>query len=316
MLNHLSMPSSLELVADNSVSGADDMTIRWAAGLAATLKPLIEKEGFSETPIEGVRLIASECGHPRTPLIYEPGLFVIAQGDKIGYLGERVIHYGPGNYLVQAMPLPFECETLTRPEAPLLGINIAVDPLTLSELVQRVPEMNHSEKNGMEPCRPEPMAAVAIDASMAEAVQRLASCLHDKVSCDALGSGRVREVLFAALTGPQGQSLRQLVQSHGHYARIAESLSYLHRHFAAPLTVEALANRVNMSTSHFHHHFRQTTQMSPVQYLKRLRLLRARVLLSQERFNVARAALEVGYRSTSQFSREYKRYFGVNPSQG
>ncbi|GHB32292.1 AraC family transcriptional regulator [Salinicola rhizosphaerae] len=280
----------------------------WATRLASTLEPLVQQEGFSETAIDGVRLIASRCSHPRTPLIYEPGLFFIAQGDKIGYLEGRTIHYGPGNYLVQAMPLPFECETLARPDAPLLGISIAVDPLTLSELVHQMPTSLSDDDAA-------PMAAVALDRTMAEAVQRLADCLHDEAASRALGAGRVREVLFAALNGPQGQSLRQLVQRQGHYARIAESLDYLHRHFAAPLTVEALAARANMSASHFHHHFKRVTQVSPVQYLKRLRLLRARVLLSQQRVNVARAASEVGYRSTSQFSREYKRYFGVSPSQ-
>lgn len=290
---------------------AADATGDRASRLAATLASLVETEGFSETAIDGVRLIASGCSYPRTPLMYEPGLFVIAQGDKIGYLGDRVIHYGPGNYLVQAMPLPFECETVASPETPLLGISIAVDPLTLSELVHHLPTSPSTERGA-----PEPMAAVALDPAMADAVQRLAQCLEDPAASRVLGPGRVREVLFAALNGPQGQSLRQLVQQHGHYARIAESLNYLHRHFAQPLTVEALAERANMSASHFHHHFKRTTQLSPVQYLKRLRLLRARLLLGQQRVNVARAATDVGYRSTSQFSREYKRYFGVSPSQG
>lgn len=310
MLDRLSEPSRLHRGPTNPSLDASRPNVSWASRLARTLAPLATADGFSETAIDGVRLIASGCGHPRTPLIYEPGIFVIAQGDKIGYLGDRVIHYGPGNYLVQAMPLPFECETLARADAPLLGISIAVDPLTLSELVHHLPA-----PSGVDRGAPEPMAAVALDDTMAEAVQRLALCLQDEHASRALGAGRVREVMFAALNGPQGQSLRQLVQQHGHYARIAESLNYLHRHFARPLTVETLAERANMSASHFHHHFKRTTQLSPVQYLKRLRLLRARVLLGQQRINVSRAAADVGYRSTSQFSREYKRYFGVSPSQ-
>jgi AraC-like DNA-binding protein len=311
MLDRLPASSLQDRAPRDPAFGSSNARDSWASQLARTLAPLVITDGFSDTAIDGVKLIASECSHPRTPLIYEPGLFVIAQGDKVGYLGDRVIHYGPGNYLVQAMPLPFECETLTRPDAPLLGLSIGVDPLMLSELVHHLPAPPPLDRGS-----PEPMAAVALDAPMAEAVQRLASCLQDEHASRALGAGRVREVLFAALNGPQGQSLRQLVQQHGHYARIAESLSYLHRHFALPLTVEALAERANMSASHFHHHFKRVTQLSPVQYLKRLRLLRARVLLAQQRVNVARAAADVGYRSTSQFSREYKRYFGVSPSQG
>lgn len=312
MLDDIPIAPEPDHVAHGSTTSAgsgngDEVVTR----LAESLAPLVTSEGFSTTAIEGVKLIASRCSCPRTPLIYEPGIFVIVQGDKIGYLEDRVIYYGPGNYLVQAMPLPFECETLAAPNTPLLGISIAVEPLTLSELVHHVPESSITDQSS-----PEPMASVALDMPMAEAVQRLVNCLHDEAASRALGAGRVREVLYAVLIGPQGQSLRQLVQRQGHYARIAESLDYLHCHFADALSVEALAERANMSPSHFHHHFKRTIQLSPVQYLKRLRLLRARVLLGQERINVARAASEVGYRSTSQFSREYKRYFGVSPSQG
>lgn len=281
-----------------------------ARRLAEAITPLVDGEGFLDTAVEGVRLIASHCSYARTPLIYEPGIFVIAQGDKIGYLGERVIHYGPGNYLVQALPMPFECETRTPENAPMLGINIAFDPLTLSELVQQLPA------SGRELGDPAPMAAVALNATMEACVLRLIDCLGDATESRVLGPGRVREVLFAALRGPQGASLRQLVQRQGQYARIIDALTYLHRHFASPLTVEALAAQANMSASHFHHHFKRTTQQSPLQYLKRLRLLKARAMLGQQRMNVARAASEVGYRSTSQFSREYKRYFGVSPSRG
>ncbi|WFF43479.1 AraC family transcriptional regulator [Salinicola endophyticus] len=281
-----------------------------ARRLAEAIAPLVNGEGFLDTAVEGVRLIASHCSYPRTPLIYEPGIFVIAQGDKIGYLGERVIHYGPGNYLVQALPMPFECETRTPENAPMLGINIAFDPLTLSELVQQLPE------SGRELGDPAPMAAVELDTTMEACVLRLIDCLGDATESRVLGPGRVREVLFAALRGPQGPSLRQLVQRQGQYARIIDALNYLHHHFASGLTVETLAAQANMSASHFHHHFKRTTQQSPLQYLKRLRLLKARALLGQQRMNVARAASEVGYRSTSQFSREYKRYFGVSPSRG
>ncbi|WP_110685972.1 AraC family transcriptional regulator [Salinicola aestuarinus] len=278
--------------------------------LAEAIAPHAVGEGFIDTAIDGVRLIAAHCSHARTPLIYEPGLFVMAQGDKIGYLGDRVIHYGPGNYLVQALPLPFECETRADADMPLLGINIAFDPLTLNELVQQMPATSGDDGQAA------PMAAVELDASMERAVLNLIECLGDETASRVLGPGRVREVLFAALKGPQGDSLRQLVQRNGQYARIVEALNYLHGHYREPLTVDALAARANMSASHFHHHFKRTTQQSPLQYLKRLRLLKARALLGQQRMNVARAADDVGYRSTSQFSREYKRYFGVSPSVG
>ena len=50
-----------------------------------------------------------------------------------------------------------------------------------------------------------------------------------------------------------------------------------------------------------------------VQYLKRLRLLKAQQMLIGEGLGVAQVAHRVGYQSTSQFSREYKRQFARSP---
>jgi AraC-like DNA-binding protein len=70
-----------------------------------------------------------------------------------------------------------------------------------------------------------------------------------------------------------------------------------------------------MSAPTFHHHFRQLTGMSPLQYQKWLRLNEARRLMLVERLDVSRAAFAVGYESPSQFSREYGRLFGTAPSR-
>ncbi len=274
--------------------------------LAARLAPLTTRDGFTSTTLPGVQLIASHCGHPRTPLMYEPSLVIIVQGNKTGYLGERIIHYGAGHYLIQAMPLPFECETHASDTKPLLGLSVSLDMAMLSDLVARLPSTTSTRM-------PAPMAAVSMDADMEENVSRLIDCLDDPDRAAALGDGRIREVLFTALRGPQGASLRQLVAYHGQYSRIAEALTFLHRHYTRTLNVDALAQRVNMSASHFHHHFKRTTQLAPMQYLKRLRLLKARALLTQQGHQVAQAATQVGYQSASQFSRDYKRYFGRSP---
>lgn len=83
--------------------------------------------------------------------------------------------------------------------------------------------------------------------------------------------------------------------------------------FAQPLRVPELAERVQMSASSLHHHFRQLTAMSPLQYQKWLRLHEARRLMVNEHLDAASAAFRVGYESPSQFSREYSRLFGSPP---
>ncbi|MGJ8517859.1 AraC family transcriptional regulator [Carnimonas bestiolae] len=291
-------------------SDADQPPNHYARALVERLRPLNLPEGLSATGVPGVELMFSGCHRPREPLIYEAGLKVVVQGGKLGYLGDREIYYGAGHYLVQAMPLPFECETVASAEEPLLGISITLNRLMLGELVAQLP----SEQRGKGEL-PTPMAAVPIDDSFGEALLRLAECFSDPVKSRALGSGRLREVVFAALCGPQGESLRRLITDQGHYLRIAEALQFMHEHFKEAITIEQLARSASMSVSHFHHHFKRTTQQSPLQYLKRLRLLKARAMLMGGDQQVAQAALAVGYHSTSQFSREYKHYFGSSPGK-
>jgi AraC-like DNA-binding protein len=77
--------------------------------------------------------------------------------------------------------------------------------------------------------------------------------------------------------------------------------------------VGALAGMAHMSIPTFHQHFKAVTATSPLQYMKSLRLTRARQML-QAGSKVKSVAHDVGYESESQFSREYRRFFGFPPS--
>jgi AraC-like DNA-binding protein len=68
-----------------------------------------------------------------------------------------------------------------------------------------------------------------------------------------------------------------------------------------------------MSVSELHHQFKAITTMGPLQYQKQLRLQEARRLMLSGSMDATTAALEVGYQSPSQFSREYRRLFGLPP---
>ena len=85
--------------------------------------------------------------------------------------------------------------------------------------------------------------------------------------------------------------------------------------YAGKLDVEQLANTARMSASAFHRAFKEITSDSPMQYLKKVRLTKARDLMVQENMKAYIAADKVGYESSSQFSREFKRYFGQSPAE-
>ncbi|ERO61372.1 AraC family transcriptional regulator [Pseudomonas piscis] len=280
------------------------------APLVALLEPLASREGFAATALPGIQVLRASRDVARGPQIYEPSLMIIVQGSKLAYLGTRTLEYGAGHYLIQALSVPFECETFALPNAPLLGISIGIDRAMLRELVLA---MGIGDGPAAAAQTLESMTSVVLDDSMRGCVERLLRCLHDPLECKIMGPARVRELLFAALRGPQAEALRALVEQQGHFARVAASLNHLHQHYTEPLNVETLARCANMSTSTFHEHFKRSTLLSPVQYLKRLRLLKAQQLLLGEGLGVAQVAHRVGYQSTSQFSREYKRYFERSP---
>ncbi len=279
-----------------------------AEPLVELIAPLVARDGYTPTPLPAVSLMALHRPQGRTPLIYEPSLIIVAQGHKVGHLGDREIHYDPGQYLVQTLPLPFECETHASAEAPLLGVSVRLDPALLGELVTAMGEAAAADE-----ADPVPMASVSMTTGMHGAVVRLLHTLHDPVEVAAMGEARVRDVVFEALKGQQGPALRALVQHQGHYSRIVQVLSRLHAHYAEEISVEALARQASMSPSTFHQHFKRVAHASPLQYVKRLRLIKAQQLLVQEACNVNQAAAAVGYRSVSQFSRDYRRYFGAAP---
>jgi len=282
------------------------------AALVSLIEPLATRDGFIPTRLPGVQVLRCSQDIARGPQLYEPSLVIIAQGSKLAYLGPRTLEYGAGHYLIQALPVPFECETYAMPNAPLLGISVSIDRALLGELVLA---MGLMPGRSLAAQTPESMTSAVLDGAMRGCVERLLQCLHDPLECQVMGQARLRELLFAALRGPQADVLRALVEQQGQFARIAAALSHLHTHFTEPLNVETLASCANMSASTFHEHFKRSTLLSPVQYLKRLRLLKAQRLLLTEGMGVAQVAHQVGYQSSSQFSREYKRYFERNPGE-
>ena len=136
-----------------------------------------------------------------------------------------------------------------------------------------------------------------------------------RVDAEILGPAIVREIVYRALCGPQGHLLLEMVGRQGQAAQINAALRWIHSRYAEPFSVTRMAEEVGMSVSAFHHQFKALTASSPVQYLKSVRLHKARALIVDEGSGAAVAAAAVGYESASQFSREFKRFFGASPTE-
>jgi AraC-like DNA-binding protein len=130
-----------------------------------------------------------------------------------------------------------------------------------------------------------------------------------------LGRQIVREIVYRVLCGEQGDALRALANRNDHFTQIARVLRRIHADYAQPLSTNALARLAGMSVSVFHQNFKRVTDTSPIQYIKQVRLHRARALMAYDGYNAGTAASEVGYESQSQFGRAFKRLFGATPAQ-
>ena len=269
--------------------------------------------GLFASRLKGVRFFKETQPIRRKPMVYDPGICIIAQGRKTGYLGGRKFQYDANHYLVTSVTMPFECEAFASPEKPLRGLFIDIDMTQLHDLIGRLglqADLGGTGEKGL----PRGIGPAVMDKDMADATTRLVKCLRSEAESQILGPGLVREILYRALCGAQAPVLYSLAMHGGAFAQVARALQVMQSDYAEKLDVERLASKARMSASAFHRAFKEITSDSPMQYLKKIRLTKARDFMVQESMKAYMAADKVGYESSSQFSREFKRYFGQSPA--
>lgn len=161
---------------------------------------------------------------------------------------------------------------------------------------------------------PRSMTSTPMDDAMQTSVLRFLEAMHRPLEAAVLGQGLLRELYFRVLTGAQGGSMREALAMRGQFGRIGRSLRLIHAAYAQPLDVPRLAEEAGMSIPSFHSHFKAITQVSPMQYVKSTRLHQARLLMLRHDLTAEAAGHAVGYTSASQFTREFKRLFGLTPA--
>lgn len=279
--------------------------------LTKKINHLIKNENNAFQVLPNVRLLYGTKPKARTPVMYEPGVVILFSGHKTGYINDRVFRYDANEYLLLTVPLPFECETFATPEVPLAGMRINIDILQLQDLLMDIGEDDLF--------RPQACSTGINSSELSEeilcAVERLLDVLERPLDARILGKQIVREILYYILTGPRGGALLALVSRQTHFSLISRVIKRIESQYTENLSVDQLAAEANMSVSAFHHNFKSVTSTSPLQYLKSYRLHKARMLILHDGLKASTAAVRVGYESASQFSREFKRYFGVTPGE-
>ena len=140
--------------------------------LVSLLDRLTPLEGYNLTALAGVRLLRSNRPLLRTPVLYEPGIVIVGQGRKRGYLGEDVYVYDAQHFLAVSVPVPFTMETDASEAEPLLAIYLQLDLNMVAELLL------HDASGSLSRASPQGMYATPLDATLRDTVIRLLQALE------------------------------------------------------------------------------------------------------------------------------------------
>lgn len=297
------------IIEDSATSSPNAIALRRLAGLVASYAP---HDGAFHLRLPGTHVVRlSRMTSESTYATLGPILCVAAQGAKAVMLGRDVVEYDSSHLLVFAVDLPVSSQVIRASiKEPYLGFLLDLDPARISELAARVyprgiPKV--SDSRGLYVGR-------STDA-IVDAVVRLLEVIARPDDAELLGPLVVDEILIRLLRTNIGPRVAQMGQPKSGVVRVAKAVSWIREHFAQPVTVDDMANAVDMKPSTFHQQFKAVTSLSPLQYQKVLRLHEARRLMLFQELDATDACRRAGYVSGSQFSREYARFFGTAPSR-
>ena len=282
--------------------------------ISQLISDLTLQEGISSTALSDVEVVRISRYLPPTPFNYQKGIFIIGQGSKSIHLGGKRFDYNHENFLVLSVALPVKCEVFTSGKEPFLSLFIKINMNDLGRIIEKME--HHGDQTSFSREKNQPGLFISgTTPELKESTCRLLKTLKSPIESEVIGRGIINEILFRILCGENAASLYSLFIKNSKLSRVDKAIMQIHRNFEKPMTVDQLASMVNMSPSSFHRAFKEVTASPPIQYIKKVRLNKARELFLEKGLRVGEAASAVGYESVSQFSREFKRCFGDTPVQ-
>ncbi|HEY0378342.1 MAG TPA: AraC family transcriptional regulator [Pyrinomonadaceae bacterium] len=271
----------------------------------------LPQDGARET-LDGL-FLARLTKPTESPLaLYQPAFCFVVQGGKQVLVGEEVLRYDPGHYLLFTVDLPviFRVEEASE-ERPYFGLRLDLDPALVASVMMEVGTETRKGDASVKAIGVNP-----VEADLLDAVVRLVRLVDKPGEQRILAPLIKREIVYRLLAGGEGARLGHLVaSSRGDTRRISRAIGRLREHYNEPLKIEETARELGMSVSGFHHHFKSVTMMSPLQFQKQIRLQEARRLMLGEELDAASAGHRVGYEDPAYFSRDYKKLFGAPPQR-
>ncbi|OIQ17513.1 MAG: hypothetical protein BM556_11965 [Bacteriovorax sp. MedPE-SWde] len=273
---------------------------------------LLKSEGINSTYLPQVSIFTAKSSTERAPLVYNQGVIFMLQGEKCIHTESDTFTYNRENLLVITVPMPLECQGIVKDNKPMIAVVMDIEISLLNQLINMMEGTSTISKVDKGD-RDKGLFVSKLNESIKDALLRLLICLQDPFEASVLGNNIIKELIFYILKQREAAPLFALAMKNTNLSKIEIALKDVQSNYSKQFNVDALAKSVNMSVSSFHHTFKNVTSSSPIQYLKKIRLNKAKDFLTNEKYSVGEAATNVGYESVSQFNREFKRYFGVTP---
>ncbi|ODU06050.1 MAG: AraC family transcriptional regulator [Pseudonocardia sp. SCN 72-86] len=285
--------------------------------LVAELKQRAPKIGTNDGLWPGLTIYRFDApAAPQWEEVRELHLCVIAQGRKRVTTDGLSRSYDPLTYLAISDNLPFRTEIVeASPAKPFLSFGLMLD----HDLVRQVSSDIIMEREttafvSERPADPAKHSFVsALDRDMMDAILRFLRALPSASDRRVLAPVYLKEIVYRALQAEQYTRLVARAASESANNPVSAIIAYVHEHLGEPLSVSDLAERAFMSPSAFSHLFRDVAGKSPYQFIKEMRLNKARELLIENEASITQISKNVGYRSTSHFINEFRDRYGMTP---
>ena len=234
------------------------------------------QDGINLTGIDKLGTFRSSSTEIRSPSYYEPAIVIVGQGSKRCYVGSESYKYGTGNFLILFLPMPLEVEiTEASPNKPFLAAGIKINLGRLADVLLRI---ERAEGAVAKPISTDPSGifSAPLNDNLLDPTIRLFESLANPRDAAVLGELIVDEIYYRILCDEQGGDLRTFLQQRGQIQRVSKAVQYIHQNLDKPTSVEGLADMVHMSRTSFYENFRDVMHVSPLQYAKSVKLVRAR----------------------------------------
>lgn len=259
------------------------------------------KEGANELSKNlSVHIISSP--KELTCTISEPNFGFCVSGKKSYFIGDKEYVVRAGEYALSVSTLPNSASIQASPKEPFIMISVRLS----RELIRQVMS-EFTGDLGRNSC----YCAFKF-ASGSEAILSVIKRLVMNKNAEFVENLLLKELVFHLLNSDTGAFLNSFLNEGSAHFGIDKAITFMRQNYASKLAVPEIAEISGLSQRCFYLKFKSVTGLTPVSFIRLLRLNAAQELMAGGT-SAARAAMSVGYESASHFSRDYASVFGMSP---